>query len=38
MENKKYHIVRTVPQCNRKMVEIDSKLVPLTHIYDSSFS
>jgi len=29
----KYHIVETVSKFNRKFVETESKLIPLTHMY-----
>ena len=30
MKNKKYHIVRTFPKCNRKILEKEAKSIPLT--------
>jgi hypothetical protein len=37
-KNEKYHTVRTVPKLNGKFVETETKLIPLTCIYDQFFS
>jgi hypothetical protein len=37
-KNEKYHTVRTVPKLNGKFVETETKLIPLTCIYDRFFS
>ena len=37
-KNKKYHIIGTVPKCNRKIVETGKFNTPNTHIYDRSIS
>jgi len=29
----KYHTVRTVPKSNRKFIETETKVIPLTHVY-----
>jgi len=31
-KKKKYHTVRTVTKSNRKIIETEAKLMPLTHI------
>ena len=33
-KGKTYHIVGTVPESNRKIVEMEAKPPPLTHIHD----
>jgi len=33
MEKKKYHAAGTVPKSNRKIVETETKSIPITHIY-----
>ena len=33
MKNKKYHTMGTVRKSNRKIVETETKLTPITHIY-----
>jgi len=38
MKNKKYHIVGTVPECNRKNVKRGTIDTNSTHIYDGSLS
>ena len=30
---KKYHTVKTLPKCNRKMAEAEVKSKPLTHMF-----
>jgi hypothetical protein len=33
MWSKRYHNVRTVTKSNHKNVEIEAKLIPITHVY-----
>ena len=38
MKTNKYHIVRTSPKCNRKIVETSKIDTTNAHMYDRSFS